>query len=211
MATSTGGRSPGQTVQEVLREDAIAPPEVLLHEYPPEFVDNRELSIDRYLTQEWHDLEVEQVWRRVWQMACRLEELPAIGDHVVYEVATESVIVVRTGEEPHDVRAYVNSCLHRGTQLRTEGGNVQRFRCPFHGFTWDLEGELVHVPNSWDFPDVAPQDFCLPTAKIAFWGGFVFVNFDDDCEPFDSYIEVLDDEFKDFPLEDRWKAAHVER
>ncbi|MED5553247.1 MAG: aromatic ring-hydroxylating dioxygenase subunit alpha [Actinomycetota bacterium] len=211
MATSTGGRSPGQTVQEVLREDAIAPPEVLLREYPPEFVDNRELSVDRYLTQEWHDLEVEQVWRRVWQMACRLEELPAIGDHVVYEVATESVIVVRTGEEPHDVRAYVNSCLHRGTQLRTEGGNVQRFRCPFHGFTWDLEGELVHVPNSWDFPDVAPQDFCLPTAKIAFWGGFVFVNFDDDCEPFDSYIEVLDDEFKDFPLEDRWKAAHVEK
>ena len=211
MATSAGGRSPGKTVQEVLREDGVAPPEVLLREYPPEFVDNHEITVDRYLTQEWHDLEVEHIWRKVWQMACRLEDLQNVGDHVVYEVATESVIVVRTGEQSHDVRAYINSCLHRGTQLRTEGGNVQRFRCPFHGFTWDLEGALIHIPNSWDFPDVVPKDFCLPTSQIAFWGGFVFVNFDDNCEPFDSYIEVLEEEFKDFPLDDRWKAAHVEK
>ena len=211
MTQTAGGRAPGQTVQEVLREDAVAPPEVLLREYPPNFVDNHEVSVDRYLTHEWHDLEVERVWRKVWQMACRLEELQAVGDHVVYEVATESVIVVRTGEELHEVRAYINSCLHRGTQLRSEGGNVQRFKCPFHGFTWDLEGQLVHIPNSWDFPDVVPKDFCLPVAQIAFWGGFVFVNFDDNCEPFDSYIEVLDQEFRDFPLEDRWKAAHVEK
>ena len=95
MATSAGGRSPGKTVQEVLREDGVAPPEVLLREYPPEFVDNHEITVDRYLTQEWHDLEVEHIWRKVWQMACRLEDLQNVGDHVVYEVATESVIVVR--------------------------------------------------------------------------------------------------------------------
>ncbi|HAX05368.1 MAG TPA: Rieske (2Fe-2S) protein, partial [Acidimicrobiaceae bacterium] len=205
------GRAPGPAVQDVLRGDAIAPPEVLLKEHPPGFVDNREISADRYLSQEWHDLEVEHVWRKVWQMACRLEELPNVGDHVVYEIATESVIVVRTGEGPHEIRAYINSCLHRGTQLRTTSGNVQRFRCPFHGFTWDLKGELVDIPNSWDFPDIKPDEFCLPTAQIAFWGGFVFINFDEQCESFESYIEVLDDEFRDFPLDERWKAAHVEK
>ena len=211
MTETAGRRAPGQTVQEVLRADSIAPPEVLLREYPPKYLDNHEISADRYLTQEWHDLEVEHVWRKVWQMACRLEELQTVGDHVVYEVATESVIVVRSGPEVHDVSAYINSCLHRGTQLRSEGGNVQRFRCPFHGFTWDLEGQLVHIPNSWDFPDVVPQEFCLPEAQIDFWGGFVFINFDEDCEPFDSYIEILEEEFKNFPLENRWKAAHVEK
>ena len=211
MKGTAHGRAPGPTVQDVLRDDAIAPPEVLLREYPPVFTDNREIPVDRYLTQEWHDLEVEHVWRKVWQMACRLEELAEVGDHIVYEIATESVIVVRTGEGAHDITAYINSCLHRGTQLRSEGGNVQRFRCPFHGFTWDLQGKLVHVPNSWDFPDLKPSEFCLPTAQIAFWGGFVFINFDDECEPFESYIEVLDDEFRDFPLDDRWKAAHVEK
>ena len=211
MEGSRGDRSPGPTVQDVLGEDAIAPPEVLLREYPPTYSNNQEISVDRYLSQEWHDREVEHVWRKVWQMACRLEEIPAVGDHIVYEVANESVIVVRTGLATHDITAYINSCLHRGTQLRTEGGNIHRFRCPFHGFTWDLNGDLVHIPNSWDFPDIVPQDFCLPTAKTAFWGGFVFVNFDDDCEPFDSYIEVLDREFQDFPLDQRWKAAHVEK
>ncbi len=211
MEGTTNRRAPGPTVQEVLQGDAIAPPEVLLREYPPDFIDNREIPVDRYLTQEWHDLEVEHVWRKVWQMACRTEELADVGDHIVYEIASESVIVVRTGDDPHDITAYINSCLHRGTQLRTEGGNIQRFRCPFHGFTWDLQGELIDIPNSWDFPDIKPSEFCLPTAQIAFWGGFVFVNFDDECEPFESYIEVLDDEFRDFPLNDRWKAAHVEK
>lgn len=205
------GRAPGPTVQDVLSADAIEPPEVLLREYPPEFSGNREISADRYLSQEWHDLEVEHVWRKVWQMACRLEELANVGDHIVYEVATESLIVVRTGEGPTEICAYINSCLHRGTQLRTTGGNIQRFRCPFHGFTWDLEGALVDIPNSWDFPDIKPDEFCLPKAKIAFWGGFVFVNFDEECEPFETYIEVLDNEFRDFPLDDRWKAAHVEK
>ena len=192
MEGTNKGRSPGPAVQDVLSTDAIGPPEVLLREYPPEFSDNLEISIDRYLSQEWHDLEVEHIWRKVWQMACRVEELPNVGDHIVYEVATESVIVVRTGEGPTEIRAYINSCLHRGTQLRTTGGNIQRFRCPFHGFTWDLDGELLHIPNSWDFPDIKPDEFCLPTAQTAFWGGFVFVNFDQECEPFESYIEVLD-------------------
>ena len=99
-------------------------------------------------------------------MACRLEEIQEVGDHIIYEVADESVIVVRTGSATHDITAYINSCLHRGTQLRTEGGNLHRFRCPFHGFTWDLQGDLVHIPNSWDFPDIVPKDFCLPTAKL---------------------------------------------
>jgi len=125
MTETVGRRAPGQTVQEVLRADAIAPPEVLLREHPPDYVDNHEISVDRYLTQEWHDLEVEHVWRKVWQMACRLEELQTVGDHVVYEVATESVIVVRTGPEVHDVRAYVfiveRSCVAKEAMFKDLG------------------------------------------------------------------------------------------
>ena len=96
MEGNQGGRSPGPTVQDVLRDDAISPPEVLLREYPPTFSNNHDISVDRYLSQEWHDREVEHVWQKVWQMACRLEELAEVGDHIVYEVANESVIVVRT-------------------------------------------------------------------------------------------------------------------
>ncbi|MDG2114250.1 MAG: Rieske 2Fe-2S domain-containing protein, partial [Actinomycetota bacterium] len=85
-----------------------------------------DISVDRYFSQAWHDEEVDRVWRRVWQMACHADEIRDVGQHVVYEIGDESLIVVRTGDAPDDVRAYVNSCLHRGTQLRTEGGTVSR-------------------------------------------------------------------------------------
>jgi phenylpropionate dioxygenase-like ring-hydroxylating dioxygenase large terminal subunit len=125
----------------------------------------------------------------------------------VYEVAMESLIVVRSA--PGEIRAYVNSCLHRGTLLRKDGGCVQRFRCPFHGFTWSLQGQLTDLPNEWDFPQIDRRKFNLPEAKVALWGGFVFINFDPDCESLESYLEVLPGHFAAFALQDRYKAVHV--
>ena len=87
----------------------------------------------RYTSRAYHDLEVERLWKRVWQMACREEDIPAVGDHVVYDLADLSLIVVRSG--PDRIQAFHNSCLHRGTQLRPASGHADEFRCPFHGFT----------------------------------------------------------------------------
>src|SRR5258708_36710895 len=69
----------------------------------------------RYFDPEFHRLEVERMWPRVWQMACREEEIPEVGDSLVYEIAKTSLIVVRTG--PEEFRADHNSCLHRGPRL----------------------------------------------------------------------------------------------
>src|SRR5664279_159770 len=73
-----------------------------------------------YFDADFHRLEVERVWKRVWQMACRQEQIPEVGDSIVYEIADASLIVVRTTEE--EIHAFHNSCLHRGTQLRTKPG-----------------------------------------------------------------------------------------
>ncbi len=198
---------PRPSVQDVLATDVNPAPDVLLHESPTDGLDTSDLSIERYFSKEWHDREVDKVWRRCWQLACRVEELPNVGDHVVYEIVHDSLIVVRTG--PDEIRAYVNSCLHRGTLLRTEGGCVQRLRCPFHGWTWKLDGTLVHLPQQWDLPHVDPATMSLPEAKVGLWGGYVFVNFDLDCEPLESYLEILPEHFAPFDLEHRYKAAHV--
>ena len=93
--------------------------------------------------------------------------------------------------------------------LRVDDGHIDRFRCPFHGFTWNLDGSLAHIPAQWDFPQVVPEEFCLPKAKVGIWGGFVFVNLDPDCAPLTDYLEILPEHFADFPPEDLWKAAHV--
>ena len=198
---------PTPSVQEIFAGDVNPAPAVMLQESPAVGLGSQDVSAERYFSKAWHDQEVEKVWRKTWQLACRVEEIPAVGDHVLYEIVNDSLIVVRSA--PGEIRAYVNSCLHRGTQLRTEGGSVKQFRCPFHGFTWSLAGKLTDIPGEWDFPHVDKKAFCLPEAKVGVWGGFVFINFDPECEPLDSYLENLPEHFDGFRLQDRYKAAHV--
>jgi phenylpropionate dioxygenase-like ring-hydroxylating dioxygenase large terminal subunit len=164
---------------------------------------------ERYTSVEFHRLEVERLWSRVWQMACRTEDIPEVGDHVVYEVGDLSLIVTRTG--PDRIQAFHNSCLHRGTQLRTGSGHVAEFRCPFHAFTWNLDGTLKWIPCEWDFPRLVRADFGLPEAQVGTWGGFVFVNPDRSAAPLEEYLEILPRHFATWPLEDRYAAAHVVR
>lgn len=199
----------GPTVQQVLAQDTNPPPDCLRIESPPKSLGLEDVSIERYYAKDWHDREVEKVWRKTWQMACRLEEIPNVGDHVVYEIVHDSLIVMRSS--PTEIRAYVNSCLHRGTQLCTDRGNVRHIKCPVHGITWGIDGKLAGLPCAWDFPQVDREKWNLPEAQVGTWGGFVFINMDPDCEPLSSYLEILPDHFKAFGLEDRWKAVHGEK
>src|SRR5688572_27750445 len=140
--------------REILDQDTRSVPV----ELSPAYVDLGTSGVDRrrYLSREFHDLESARLWPRVWQMACREEVLVRAGDHVVYDVGNLSLIVIRGNDGA--IRAFHNSCLHRGTQLRVHDGNVPALRCPFHGFTWDLQGALTFVPCADDFPHVDPAE-----------------------------------------------------
>jgi phenylpropionate dioxygenase-like ring-hydroxylating dioxygenase large terminal subunit len=175
------------------------------------FVDlgNSDIPRERYLSRTIHDLEVDKVWNRVWQVVCREDEIRSVGDTWIYDVADASALVVRSA--PGEVKAFRNACLHRGTQLRCAPGNVSELRCPFHGFTWRLDGTFSGMPCDWDFPEVRKGDFALPELRTATWGGFVFVNFDGDPPSLESHLEILPEHFASWPLEDRHTAAHVVR
>lgn len=207
MTISDVPRSPARSTQDILASDRIAPPAILRMESPRD-MGRGDISLDRYYTREWHEREIKTVWQKTWQMACRVEDIANVGDTEVYDIVHDSLIIVRTGIGATDIRAYVNSCLHRGTILRTEGGNVRHLKCPVHGITWGLDGKLTGLPCAWDFPQVEREKWCLPEAKVGVWAGFVFINFDADCEPLDSYLECLPEHFKDFGLENRYKAVH---
>jgi phenylpropionate dioxygenase-like ring-hydroxylating dioxygenase large terminal subunit len=200
-------RRPGPSVQQVFESDINPAPAIMREESPASGQSTDDVSIERYFSKDWHDREVEKVWRKSWQLACRIEQIPNVGDHIVYDIVHDSLLVVRTG--PDEIRAYVNSCLHRGTLLRTEGGCVKQFRCPFHGWTWALDGRLKIIPGQWDFDHVDKRKLSLPEARVGVWGGFVFINFDLDCEPLETYLEILPEHFAAFNLEDRYLAAHV--
>jgi phenylpropionate dioxygenase-like ring-hydroxylating dioxygenase large terminal subunit len=140
-------------------------------------------------------------------MACRVEQIPNVGDHVVYEVADKSLIVMRS--TPTEIKAFFNVCLHRGRILRETGGHVSNLRCKFHGFTWRLDGGLSVIPARWDFPQIDEQRFCLPEAKVGTWGGFVFINMDSDAMPLEEYLGNIPAHFKAWDFENRYIAGHV--
>lgn len=171
--------------------------------------DDIEIATARYFDPAFHRLEVEHMWSRTWQMACREEQIADIGDSIVYEIADASLVVVRIRRD--EIRAFHNSCLHRGTQLRTGSGKLTGLRCPFHGFTWNLDGTFREMPCAWDFPQVDPAEFCLPEAQVGTWGGFVFVNLDPAAPPLDEHLEDLPWHFAAWPLAARHLSAHVVR
>ncbi|CAN5436520.1 hypothetical protein BH23ACT3_BH23ACT3_00710 [soil metagenome] len=202
-------RSVGPSVQDLLAADTRPVPTSLLdHGYVPQ--GSADVPKVRYTSPEFAALEAEYLWTRTWQMACHVDHLRQPGDHVVYDVAGESLIVTRTRDG--SIRAYHNSCLHRGTKLRVDDGRVASFRCPFHGWKWDLDGNLAELPADWDFPHVRddPTSSCLPEAKVAEFCGFVFVNMDDTAPPFDEYADKLVEHFsRDFGMADRYVSFHA--
>lgn len=161
-----------------------------------------------YHSRAFHELEVERLWKRVWQMACHEDDVPEVGDSFVYDIASLSFIVVRTSEE--EFRAYPNACLHRGRALLHESERgLREFRCPFHGWAWHLDGSLKEVPCHWDFPTVDKDTHSLKSLPVGRWGGFVFINPDPECEPLEDFLGDLSSQFPHVPFERRYKAAHI--
>ena len=143
----------------------------------------------RYHDAEFFELEREKLWPHVWQMACRLEEIPDVGDYVEYRNLGKSVIVVRTRT---GVRAFHNACRHRGVQLASGHGNCKTrgFICPFHGWRWNMDGKNTFVFAREIFkPEQLEQaEIDLVPCRIEEWGGCAFINFDDAAP---SYRESL--------------------
>ncbi len=203
-----GGRFSGTTWQDLLDLETVEVPDYLRIKSNP-YLGDEDLSVERYIGKEFFEAERDKMWNRVWQMACREEDIPEAGDHHLYQIIDRSVIVTRT--ESGEIKGYINTCLHRGRCLRDESGSVSEFRCPFHGATWNLDGEFVGIPNAWDFKHIEDRDMSLPQVKVDTWGGFVFINFDQDCAPLKDYMECMPEHFERYPLEKYFKGVHVKR
>ena len=92
----------------------------------------------RYLDPEFQALELDKLFTRTWLMVCREEEISRVGSYVEYELGAYSIVVIRDATD--SIKAYYNSCRHRGTRLVEGCGRVGTFICPFHGWRWNLDG-----------------------------------------------------------------------
>src|SRR5690349_15905474 len=161
---------------------------------------------ERYVSREFLELEMERLWPRVWQIACREEEVAAPGDFVEYTIGDQSVLVVRTDDGR--ISAHHNACLHRGTRLAQGCGTFPdgEIRCRYHAWRYGFDGNLLHVVDEHEF-DSLPPDLCLAPVKVDTWGGFVFVNFDRDAEPLLDFLHPIPKLLDAYHLEDmRFRA-----
>jgi len=140
-----------------------------------------------YTSSHFAELEAQFLWPRVWQMACREEEIPSVGSFYTYDILDDSITVVRTA--PDEIRAYHNSCPHRGRRLTEGYGKAARMHCRFHGWQWDLQGRNLKVVDREDWGGaLSDEDTALVPVKVGRWGGWVYINMDPECESLEEFL-----------------------
>ena len=155
--------------------------------FPFEITDPERIPTPRYYDEAFYKAECEKLWPHVWQMACRLEQIPNVGDWVEYSNLGKSVIVVRTKD---GVKAFHNACRHRGVPLVNENGHgnckAQGFICPFHGWRWNAEGKntFVYGRHMFDERQLDEGDLALRPCRAEEALGCVFINWDDNAPSF---------------------------
>lgn len=144
--------------------------------------------------------EQERIFARQWNCVGRTSALAAPGDYIVREVAGESIIVLR--DRSGVLRAFFNVCRHRGTQICTAaaGRFAGSIQCPYHAWTYALDGHLLGAPHMQDAEGFDKRDFPLHAAAIAEAHGFVFVNVAESPEPFEVELAPVLARFERFNL-----------
>jgi phenylpropionate dioxygenase-like ring-hydroxylating dioxygenase large terminal subunit len=131
-----------------------------------------------YSDLEFFELEKERVFAPAWQVVCHQSDLPNPGDWHSLDYLGESVIVVRGKDLA--LRAFANVCRHRGSRLLDgAGGCVKKLVCPYHAWTYDLDGSLFAVPDSESYPGLDKARHGLVPVSLEVWRGFVFVRLED--------------------------------
>jgi choline monooxygenase len=171
---------------------------------------------DAYRSADFFDIERQRVWSRSWVAVAYTSQLPESGDHLLADVAGQPLLVIRGRDQR--LRAFYNVCRHRGSRLVDQPGNCKVIRCPYHGWGYSLEGELLGTPyfKGLDVPpelaakfqltagvaaEFCKDDYPLFAVATETWGGTIFVNLDPTPIPFSQWIGDLPQRFVRHPLE----------
>ena len=154
-----------------------------------------------YFSQPLYDLEMRVAFGRSWVFVGDLSQLQEPGDYVTETVGHEPVVVIRGRDG--DLRAFTNVCPHRASTLVEGEGNCgRRLTCPYHGWTFELDGRLVAVPHQRGFDEPVDRDaHGLQEVAVDVWSQFVFVNVSGDAPPLREWMRPLPDQLGGHRLE----------
>jgi phenylpropionate dioxygenase-like ring-hydroxylating dioxygenase large terminal subunit len=173
-----------------------------LHRSPAPALGTAPIPKERYTTPEFARLERERLWPRVWLLAALARDLAAPGDWATFEIADESILLVR--QPDGTIRGHHNVCMHRGNRLCEPGrGTARRFVCQYHGWRYGLDGALLQALDPHTFPQGCPPDALgLRPVRCETWAGFVFVALDAAAPPLREYLGVLPAHLDPYHFED---------
>ncbi|MBE3593771.1 MAG: aromatic ring-hydroxylating dioxygenase subunit alpha [Candidatus Carbobacillus altaicus] len=155
-------------------------------------VENGYISARIVSDPELYELEMKKIFARVWVPIAHVSEIPNKGDYVLRYIGDEEVIVARS--EHNTIHVVLNACTHRGMPVcRSERGNSSHFRCPYHGFTYRQDGQLIGVPAHKEaFGEALDKElYHLVQAKVAIVYGLIFATFNDNPPPIDEYLGTM--------------------
>ena len=151
------------------------------------------LPVEAYTSQDWFDREQRLIFSRTWRCAGLVDDIPGPGHYLSVQAGLNNLFIVMGRD--HRLRAFHNICRHRGTQLIRAVGKTQKaLTCPYHDWTYDLEGNLISVPDeATEFP-VGVDKSCLglKPASVDVWRGMMFVHPDPDAPTLAEWFGEVD-------------------
>jgi phenylpropionate dioxygenase-like ring-hydroxylating dioxygenase large terminal subunit len=162
-----------------------------------------------YTSPEFYEFERDAVFAGSWLFLCHVSSLREAGDHVVVAVAGEPLVVTR--DAAGAIHVLSSLCRHRSFPVVQESGNAKQLRCPYHYWSYGLDGRLLAAPSMEPAHTLAElrADLCLPSFPVEVWNGFVFTHLGTDPEPLAPTLAALDQEFADHSMADLQVGDHV--
>lgn len=144
--------------------------------YHPDASRSLSLRAEAYTTQMWHEMDLKHILSRTWQWVCHVEKVRASGSFVTADIAGKPIAVVRDSDG--HLRAFYNVCKHRAHELLSGEGRINKIMCPYHAWTYRLDGGLVRAPHTENLKEFAIKDICLDQVQVEEFCGFIYVNLD---------------------------------
>ena len=162
-----------------------------------------------FVSPEIFSKEREVIFSRQWVCVGHQSEIAKAGNYFVREVAGESLIIVR--DKRGEIHGFFNVCRHRGTRLCEErSGHFSAIQCPYHAWTYGLDGKLIGAPHMDDVPGFVKADYSLHTVNLALWEGFIFVSLMGAPAPLEEWFAPLAGKFSHWNLPKLRSAKRIE-
>lgn len=165
-------------------------------QYSEDAFDSFSLGAQCYTDKKFLDLELESIFEKTWQWVCHVEKLRELGSYYVKDIAGKSIAIIRNRDG--ELKAYYNVCKHRAHHLLSGEGKTRLITCPYHAWSYNLDGSLRQAPNIEKVKNFDKGEICLDQVLVEEFCGFIYVNLDPNAAPLAQLTENLSNEINEF-------------